>query len=171
MARFEVQGEASTLILGRLAACMLHLGRLDPINSLIDVLLKRAIHDPDEEEVILEIGRTFHKMAYYNSGLIFIEKVLDLDIFERNPDALFLYALFEQAKGNQSKALDLYQLILEIQPSYVNARINLSTILQNSGHADAALQSLMDHDLDLCAQLPVTYCTLYTSKPFRMSVF
>lgn len=154
MSHFEVQEAANTSILGRLVVCLLHLGRLDPINSIVDILLKRAIHDTEEEEVILDIGRTYHKMAYYNNGIVFIERILELDIFERNPDALFLFALFEQARGNQSKALDLYQLILEIQPNYVNARINMSTILQNSGHADAALQSLMDHDLDLCAQLP-----------------
>ncbi|KAI6182690.1 hypothetical protein M3Y97_00408000 [Aphelenchoides bicaudatus] len=152
--RFEVGEEANTLIIGRLVIYLLQLGRIKPVNSLIDVLLKRAIHDNDEIENLLEIGRTYYKMEFYNYGMLYMEKLLTLDTFERNPDALFLCAVFEQSRNNDEKALALYKEILEIQPSFVNARINLSSVLQRLGQADAALQSLMDCDLDLGTHLP-----------------
>lgn len=154
---FEVDEEANTLIIGRLAIYLLRLGRVKAINSLVDTLLKRAIHDNDEIEIFLEIGRTYYSMEFYNYGMLYMEKLLALDTFERNPEALFLCAVFEQSRNNDDKAMALYNEILEIQPSFVNARINLSTILQRSGQADAALQTLMDYDLDLGAHLPVAF--------------
>lgn len=106
----------------------------------------------------------------------YLEKLLTVDVFEHNPESLFLCAIFEQARNNESRALELYRRILEIRPNYVNARINLSTILQRLGQADEALQALMDVDLDFCAQLPVKFsrCSSYFNRAlavFRTSVF
>lgn len=154
---FIVVDAANTLILGHLVICLLHLGRVQPINSLIDLLLKREIYDDEEREIFLEIGRTYYKMEYYNFGMVYMDKLLTLDTFRHNADALFLCAIFEQARNNQDKALELYKRILEIHPNYINARINLSTILQKLGQSDAALQALMDCDFDFYAQqLPVS---------------
>lgn len=154
--RFEVGNEANTLIVGRLIICLLHLGRIQLTNSLIDILLKRVINDAEEEELFLEIGRTFYKMEYYNFGMAYMTKLLATETFARSADALFLCATFEQVRNNQENELALYKRILDIHPNFVNARINLSTILQRMGQADDALEALMECDLDLCAQLPVS---------------
>jgi tetratricopeptide (TPR) repeat protein len=154
---FEIdEASANTMIMSRLVVCLLHLGRIGPVNSLIDVLVKRAIHDFDEKEALLEIGRTYHKMEYYNYGMAYMEKLMALELFENYPDTLFLSGTFEQARNNDDVALGLYRRVLEVQPSFVNARINLSRILQKMGQADLALQALMDYDLDLGVQIPVS---------------
>lgn len=155
--RFEVGNEANSLIVGRLIICLLHMGRIQPINSLVDILLKRVINDAEEEELLLEIGRKYYSMEYYNFGMAYMERLLAIEVFVRNVDALFLCALFEQSRNNQDKELALYKRILDIQPNFVNARINLSAILQRLGQADDALEALMDCDLDLCIQLPVCF--------------
>lgn len=52
------------------------------------------------------------------------------------------------------EAAAAYQKVIDIQPNYVDARINLSTILQNMDRSDEALQTLMDYDLETCSLLP-----------------
>lgn len=59
-------------------------------------------------------------------------------------------------------AVQAYRRVLELSPGYVDARINLSSILQNMGRVEEALETLKDYNLDSCAQLPVG--ATFTSK-------
>uniref|UniRef100_A0A1I7RNV5 TPR_REGION domain-containing protein n=1 Tax=Bursaphelenchus xylophilus TaxID=6326 RepID=A0A1I7RNV5_BURXY len=150
----EVPDTFNTLILAKLIVCLQHLGYLKPIPSLLDVLLARAVHQEDEIVACIEIGKTFHQLEYFNNGVLFMERLVQMDLFAHHPEVLHLCGLFEQARNNLDKALEYYRDVLEIQPNFVNARINLSTVLQKLGRSEEALQALMDYDLDLCTQLP-----------------
>lgn len=66
-------------------------------------------------------------------------------------------AIYLQANGQIEIAQSSYENVIKIQPEYVDARINLSTVLQKMGKADLALETLKGHDLDLCSQLPVIH--------------
>ncbi|KAI6237214.1 General transcription factor 3C polypeptide 3 [Aphelenchoides besseyi] len=151
---FVIAETVNTLVLGKLVVCLLNLHRLAPLNSLIDVLLKRAIHDAEEENAFLEIGRTYHKIECFNFGMAYMQRLMKLDPFIHNPNALFICGTLEQSRGNYDEASQLYTSVLEKSSSFVTARINLSTILQQKGDTEAALRVLMDYDLDSCSQLP-----------------
>ncbi|KAI6213386.1 General transcription factor 3C polypeptide 3 [Aphelenchoides besseyi] len=145
---FVIAETVNTLVLGKLVVCLLNLHRLAPLNSLIDVLLKRAIHDAEEENAFLEIGRTYHKIECFNFGMAYMQRLMKLDPFIHNPNALFICGTLEQSRGNYDEASQLYTSVLEKSSSFVTARINLSTILQQKGDTEAALRVLMDYDLD-----------------------
>lgn len=66
---FVVGEEANTLIIGRLVICLLCMGRVKPVESLIDILIKRVVNDSEEEEVFHDIGRAYYKMEFYNYGM------------------------------------------------------------------------------------------------------
>ncbi|KAI6175246.1 General transcription factor 3C polypeptide 3 [Aphelenchoides fujianensis] len=151
---FTIAETVNTVVLGKLIVCLLHLQQLKPVDSLVDVLLKRAIHDAEEENVFLEIGRAYHKAELFNHGLAYMRRLLELDAFAGNPDALFVLGTLEHSRGHPEEALRMYRAVLDTHPAYVTARINLSTILQQRGETEAALQILMDYDLDSCSQLP-----------------
>lgn len=152
--RFDVPSSFNTLILAKLVICLQRLGCLQPINSLIDTLLNRAIYDENEANAFIDIGRAFYELEYLNNGVIYLNKLIKLDRFADHPEVLHLFGLIEQQRNNNEVALGYYRQVLEIQPGFVNARINLSTILQKLGRTEEALQTLMDYDLDLCTQLP-----------------
>ncbi|CAD5222889.1 unnamed protein product [Bursaphelenchus okinawaensis] len=154
IAKIEVPGTFSTLMIAKSVICLQHLGYLKPIKNLLDVLLTRALHNEDEINACIEIGKTFHQLEYFNNGVQFMEKLVQTDVFSQHPEVLHLCGLFEQARNNLDKALEYFKNVLEIQPSFVNARISLSTVLQKLGRSEDALQVLMDYDLDLCTQLP-----------------
>lgn len=60
-----------------------------------------------------------------------------------------------------------YERVIQIEPHYIDARINLSTILQNIGKADQALDTLKDYDLDSCSVLPVIFFKFYFYSKFK----
>lgn len=45
--------------------------------------------------------------------------------------------------------------VIDLQPSHVDARINLSTIQQRLGMTEQAFETLKDYDLDTGSFLPV----------------
>jgi tetratricopeptide (TPR) repeat protein len=110
-----------------------------PVNSLTHILLGRDIRDVNEQELLLEIGRTYFIFEYYDEGIAYMKKLLALKTFDRNVEALFLYALCEQAEENYENEINIYRRILEIQPNFVDARINLFLALHRLGRENEAL--------------------------------
>lgn len=53
-------------------------------------------------------------------------------------------------------AVDAFKRVVELAPMHVDARIKLSTLQQELGLADQALDTLRDYDLDECTELPVS---------------
>jgi len=56
---------------------------------------------------------------------------------------------------NFEDAKNAYEKVIVLQPGHIDACINLSTILQQMGQSDLALETLKDLNLDSCSQLPV----------------
>jgi hypothetical protein len=101
--------------------------------------------------------------------------------FADNPDAWFLYGYFHQVglsygifhdisfdtiqnyhflpqllDSKSEVARNAYEMVINIQPGHIDARINLSTILQHMGQGELALETLKDLNLDYaCSQIPV----------------
>lgn len=66
-----------------------------------------------------------------------------------------------KARSDVENAKESYEQVIKIQPNYIDARINLSTILQSLDKTDEALATLMDCDLESCSLLPVFIFFLY----------
>ncbi|KAH7699955.1 TPR Domain containing protein, partial [Aphelenchoides avenae] len=151
--RFVVKDSLNTILLARLIVCLIRIGKKDFVPSLIDKLLERDVH-ADEEIWFLEVARAYHAVDSIPHGIKYIGRLLEMDAFKTNADTWFLYGLFQQARNNHDEAVKAYKRVLELSPGYVDARINLSSILQNLGRVEEALETLKDYDLDACAQLP-----------------
>jgi hypothetical protein len=58
-------------------------------------------------------------------------------------------------------ARSAYEQVIKIQPDHIDARINLSTILQQMGHSELAMETLKGLSLDQnCSQIPVQHLIL-----------
>ena len=52
-----------------------------------------------------------------------------------NPDLLYNIGVISMEQGNLKEAREAYKKVLEIDPSYVNAQLNLSTSYVNEGNS------------------------------------
>ncbi|KAI1707885.1 tetratricopeptide repeat domain-containing protein [Ditylenchus destructor] len=151
--KWEVSESFPTAFLARLIVSFIRIGMMELVPDLIQKLISRPAV-PGEEICYLEVGRAYQAMDQIPLAINFMDLILKIDAFKSNADAWFLYGILQQANGQIEIAQSSYENVIKIQPEYVDARINLSTVLQKMGKADLALETLKGHDLDLCSQLP-----------------
>ncbi|KAI1730585.1 tetratricopeptide repeat domain-containing protein [Ditylenchus destructor] len=151
--KWEVSEAFPTAFLARLIVSFIRIGMMELVPDLIQKLLSRPAV-PGEEICYLEVGRAYQAMDQIPLAINFMDLILKIYAFKSNADAWFLYGILQQANGQIEIAQSAYENVIKIQPEYVDARINLSTVLQKMGKADLALETLKGHDLDLCSQLP-----------------
>uniref|UniRef100_A0A915E9Z5 General transcription factor 3C polypeptide 3 n=1 Tax=Ditylenchus dipsaci TaxID=166011 RepID=A0A915E9Z5_9BILA len=153
IASWDVDSSFRTTFLARLIVSFIRIGMKDFVPNLVDALLERDVGQ-DEDICFLEVGRAYQSMGHTLFGIKFMDLLLQKGGFRENADAWFLYGILQQANNQVEIAKMAYEKVIVIQPEYVDARINLSTILQNMGKGDQALEVLKDYDLDSCSQLP-----------------
>lgn len=164
-----VEDVFQTQFLARLIVNFIRSGLKDIVPKLIDELLIRQVIS-EEENCFLEVGRAYQLVDSTFLGVKYMEVILQMKEFQRNPDAWFLFGIFQQvfctfltilfyifkARGEIESAKESYEQVIKLQPNYIDARINLSTILQSLDKSDEALATLMDCDLESCSLLPVS---------------
>uniref|UniRef100_A0A1I7XG31 TPR_REGION domain-containing protein n=1 Tax=Heterorhabditis bacteriophora TaxID=37862 RepID=A0A1I7XG31_HETBA len=124
---YHIEPTFGIIPLSRLVVCFIGVARRDLATPLKEILLQRDLSNPADEPYVLEIAR-----AYYNCDAYKSTKALK-DI---------------------PTAMESFEKVLQINPSHVDARINLSGLQQKTGQSDKALETLQDYDLDTCTHLP-----------------
>lgn len=84
-----------TPFLARLVVSLIRSGLKDIVPGLIDYLLEREVL-PDEENCFLEVGRAYQLTDCAQLGIKYMELLLQIDAFKFNPDAWFLFGIFQQ---------------------------------------------------------------------------
>ncbi|MFH4979478.1 hypothetical protein AB6A40_006187 [Gnathostoma spinigerum] len=151
--RFVIGEKLPTVLLARLIVCFIRIGRKDLVPTLVDKLFDRKI-DANEEALYLDIARAYQAMDFAPHAQKYVEHILMKPHFEDSPDAWFLYGQLLAGRKRFEEAIRAYERVLDLQPSHVDARINLSTIQQRMGDAEKAFETLKEYDLDAGSSLP-----------------
>ena len=144
------------MFLSHLIICLVHMSQFHLVVELTDRLLERPVGQ-EEENAYLEIARSLHTMDQLGLAIEYMVRLRAArPEFADNPDAWFLYGYFHQLLDSKSEvARNAYEMVINIQPGHIDARINLSTILQHMGQGELALETLKDLNLDYaCSQIP-----------------
>uniref|UniRef100_A0A914GTP2 General transcription factor 3C polypeptide 3 n=1 Tax=Globodera rostochiensis TaxID=31243 RepID=A0A914GTP2_GLORO len=145
----------NTMLLSYLTICWIHLGRLDLVPQLIDCLLERPVGSSDEENAFLDIARSFHSTQQLSLATEYMQKLRKArPEFNESTDAWFLIGCLHQTLGQVEHARTAYETVISFQPGHIDARINLSTILQQLDQSELALETLKDLDFDSCSHIP-----------------
>uniref|UniRef100_A0A914YTP3 Uncharacterized protein n=1 Tax=Panagrolaimus superbus TaxID=310955 RepID=A0A914YTP3_9BILA len=149
--QFEMSDTFPTSMICRLIVCFLSIDMVFPAKLLIDVLLIRPVDTTVIDSYILIAESLLHKNAD-EEGLTYTHKLLSE---APNLAAVwFLQGCFHHNLKNLDDSLFSYYKTLELQDDHIDARINISSILQFRGDLKAALDILHDYNLDKCTHLP-----------------
>ena len=105
--------------------------------------------DPKNMIALNNIGRAYldlkenkkdKKNKNFHEALKYFEKMIVIDEF--SVEALFNIATVYDKLSNEKKAEEYYRRVLNIDPSYRDANLNLSLILLRNGHFSEGLQSM-----------------------------
>lgn len=152
--RWRIDPALSNIFITHLIICFIHLNLFHFNSDLIDLLLERPFGQ-NEDNAYLEIARSLHAVEQVGMAVGFIDKLWNKKPeFKENADAWFLFGYFQQLLDNFEDAKNAYEKVIILQPGHIDACINLSTILQQMGQSDLALETLKDLNLDSCSQLP-----------------
>ncbi|VDM43371.1 unnamed protein product, partial [Toxocara canis] len=151
--RFVVGDTLSSVLLIRLIVCFIRLGRKDLVPTLVDKLFEREIVLADEP-LYVDIARAYQAVDCTPHAQKYVEHLLARHCFAECADVWFLYGQLLSARKKLEEAAGAYERVLDIQPSHVDARINLSTVQQKLGMAEKAFETLRDYDLDAGSSLP-----------------
>ncbi|KAL3118959.1 hypothetical protein niasHT_003742 [Heterodera trifolii] len=143
-----INAKMNSLLLSYLIICWVHLGRLDLVPQLIDCLLERPLGSSDEENAFLDIARSLHSTHQLALAVEYMQK-LRKERPEFNESTDFWLAL-----GQLGLARTAYETAISFQPGHIDARINLSTILQQLDQSELALETLKDLNYDSCSHIP-----------------
>ncbi|VDK54450.1 unnamed protein product [Anisakis simplex] len=137
--------------------------------TLVDKLFEREV-SLDDEQLYLDIARAYQAVDCTPHAQKYMEHLLARRCFAESADVWFLYGqllsvrnftasdfkrMCFKARKKPEAAATAYERVLELQPSHVDARINLSTVQQRLGMAEKAFETLRDYDLDAGSSLPV----------------
>ena len=153
MASFAIEERFPTYLIGDLVYALLRLNYHDIACLLIDKLMNRRI-DEFHLELYIDIVRAYADSEDIINGLNFAKQLLRYPFFELNPDLIFLCGLMEERIGEVDEALEFYKDTLLVKNDHIDARVNISYILQNRGETEEALKVLSNFNLDACHRLP-----------------
>ncbi|KAE9553114.1 hypothetical protein FO519_003667 [Halicephalobus sp. NKZ332] len=153
VADFVIEDRFPTHLICDLMYALLRLKFLNLALLLVDKLLSRRI-DEFHLELYVDIVRAYADSEDLEIGMNFAKKLLRYPFFEMNPDVIFLCGLMEERLGEMDEALEFYKDTLLVQNDHVDARVNISYILQNRGDTEGALKILSNFNLDNCRRLP-----------------
>uniref|UniRef100_A0AC34F521 Uncharacterized protein n=1 Tax=Panagrolaimus sp. ES5 TaxID=591445 RepID=A0AC34F521_9BILA len=149
--QFEVSDAFPTSMMCRLIVCFLNIELLFPAKLLIAALLTRPV-DIALTNLYVLIAESLLNINADEEGLTYTQKLLS-----EAPNlaaAWFLQGCFHHNLKNLDDGLTSYYKTLELQDDHIDARINISSILQFRGNLKAALDILHDYSFDKCTHLP-----------------
>lgn len=89
--------------------------------------------NPDDVNLILNKANLYYKMDDKDSFKEYMARASAMA--PDNPDLLYNIGVINMEQGNLEEARNAYNKALEIDPSYINARLNLSTSYVNEGNS------------------------------------
>ncbi|GMT12340.1 hypothetical protein PFISCL1PPCAC_3637, partial [Pristionchus fissidentatus] len=153
-ARFEVDDEMPINLMCKVAVCLIHLQCRAPATNLCEIIMMRSYSDIENIEPIAELAQAIYGAEWYSFGRRFVEQLQQWQLLVEDPQLCFIYGNFLAAVKEMDRAMEAYERALQLDPSHVDARINLSGLQQRAGMGDKALETLRDYDLEGCSHLP-----------------
>uniref|UniRef100_A0A914W3B1 General transcription factor 3C polypeptide 3 n=2 Tax=Plectus sambesii TaxID=2011161 RepID=A0A914W3B1_9BILA len=150
---YRVSDRLPTSLLARVIVCFIRLSRWDLAEPLLTEMNKRESSSTCEESY-LEVARAFQATNALELAQKFGENLLGQDVFADSPAVWLAYADILHDRRKLQPAVDAFKRVVELAPTHVDARIKLSTLQQELGMPDQALDTLRDYDLDECTELP-----------------
>ncbi|XP_073498435.1 general transcription factor 3C polypeptide 3 [Phyllobates terribilis] len=134
----------------KMMLCLIHLNILEPVSPMLTSLMEQ---NPEEMgDLYLDVAEAFMDVGEYNSALPLLsalvcsEKYNMAVVWLRHADCL-------KALGHMEKAAESYCKVVDMAPLHLDARISLSTLQQQLGHPEKALEALEPmYDPDTLAQ-------------------
>ncbi|XP_053554531.1 general transcription factor 3C polypeptide 3 isoform X2 [Bombina bombina] len=134
----------------KMMLCLIHLNILEPVNPMLTTLMEQ---NPEEMgDLYLDVAEAFLEVGEYNSALPLLSALVCSEkynlavVWLRHADCL-------KALGHMEKAAESYSKVVEMAPLHLDARISLSTLEQQLGHPEKALEALEPmYDPDTLAQ-------------------
>ncbi|KAM4626310.1 general transcription factor 3C polypeptide 3 [Discoglossus pictus] len=134
----------------KMMVCLIHLNILEAVNPMLTSLMEQ---NPEEMgDLYLDVAEAFLDVGEYNSALPLLSALVCSErynlavVWLRHADCL-------KALGHMEQAAECYGKVVELAPLHLDARISLSTLQQQLGHPDKALEALEPmYDPDTLAQ-------------------
>ncbi|XP_040559339.1 general transcription factor 3C polypeptide 3 isoform X4 [Gallus gallus] len=134
----------------KLMVCLVHLNILEPLNPLLTTLVEQ---NPEEMgDLYLDVAEAFLDVGEYNSALPLLSALVCSERY--NLAVVWLrHAECLKALGHMERAAESYTKVVDLAPLHLDARISLSTLQQQLGRPEKALEALEQmYDPDTLAQ-------------------
>nr|XP_006117970.1 general transcription factor 3C polypeptide 3 [Pelodiscus sinensis] len=134
----------------KLMVCLVHLNILEPLNSLLTTLVEQ--NPEDMGDLYLDVAEAFLDVGEYNSALPLLSALVCSERY--NLAVVWLrHAECLKALGYMERAAESYAKVVDLAPLHLDARISLSTLQQQLGQPERALEALEPmYDPDTLAQ-------------------
>ncbi|XP_042664470.1 general transcription factor 3C polypeptide 3 isoform X2 [Tyto alba] len=134
----------------KLMVCLVHLNILEPLSPLLTTLVEQ---NPEEMgDLYLDVAEAFLDVGEYNSALPLLSSLVCSERY--NLAVVWLrHAECLKALGHMERAAESYAKVVDLAPLHLEARISLSTLQQQLGRPEKALEALEPmYDPDTLAQ-------------------
>lgn len=130
--------------------CLVHLNILEPLNPLLTTLVEQ--NPEDMGDLYLDVAEAFLDVGEYNSALPLLSALVCSERY--NLAVVWLrHAECLKALGYMERAAESYGKVVDLAPLHLDARISLSTLQQQLGRPEKALEALEPmYDPDTLAQ-------------------
>ncbi|XP_057359742.1 general transcription factor 3C polypeptide 3 isoform X2 [Manis pentadactyla] len=134
----------------KLMVCLVHLNILEPLNPLLTTLVEQ--NPEDMGDLYLDVAEAFLDVGEYNSALPLLSALVCSERY--NLAVVWLrHAECLKALGYMERAAESYEKVVDLAPLHLDARISLSTLQQQLGRPEKALEALEPmYDPDTLAQ-------------------
>uniref|UniRef100_A0A803VCK2 Ral transcription factor IIIC subunit 3 n=1 Tax=Ficedula albicollis TaxID=59894 RepID=A0A803VCK2_FICAL len=134
----------------KLMVCLIHLNILEPLSPLLTTLVEQ--NPEDMGDLYLDVAEAFLDVGEYNSALPLLSSLVCSERY--NLAVVWLrHAECLKALGHMERAAESYAKVVDLAPLHLDARISLSTLQQQLGRPEKALEALEPmYDPDTLAQ-------------------
>ncbi|XP_041120613.1 general transcription factor 3C polypeptide 3 isoform X1 [Polyodon spathula] len=146
----EIPEDVPVDIRVKLMVCLIHMQMLKPLDVLLTCLMEQS---PEEMgDLYLDVAEAFLDIGEYNSALPLLSALVCSERYNL-PVVWLRHAECLKALGHMAVAVESYSKVVEMAPLHLDARISLSTLQQQLGRPEKALEALEPmHDPDTLAQ-------------------
>uniref|UniRef100_A0A8C5S9J3 Ral transcription factor IIIC subunit 3 n=1 Tax=Laticauda laticaudata TaxID=8630 RepID=A0A8C5S9J3_LATLA len=134
----------------KLMVCLIHLNILEPLNFLLTILVEQ--NPEDMGDLYLDVAEAFLDVGKYDLALPLLSSLVCSERY--NLAVVWLrHAECLKALGYIDRAAESYAKVVDLTPLHLDARISLSTLQQQLGRPEKALEALEPmYDPDTLAQ-------------------
>uniref|UniRef100_W5MD51 General transcription factor IIIC, polypeptide 3 n=1 Tax=Lepisosteus oculatus TaxID=7918 RepID=W5MD51_LEPOC len=146
----EIPDEVPIDIRVKLMVCLIHLQMFKPLDGLLTSLMEQS---PEElGDLYLDVAEAFLEQGEYSSALPLLSALVCSEHYNL-PVVWLRHAECLKALGHMEVAVESYSKVVEMAPFHLEARLSLSTLQQQLGRPQKALDALEPmHDPDTLAQ-------------------